>query len=168
MFRGAALTLVVMLCACAGHSSEPGSGGGAGLAGVSTAGSSGDLAMAGNAAMAGSSPSGGNQMAGGSAATQGGASSNDAGGGASPAGSSAGGAGNEAGASGEAGGSGLECPSGCSPSPSAVPCQGGVVTWVCAGPGPFDYDALLDGGCTDLFTQVPRFCCPLSFRPECS
>lgn len=175
MLRSAALTLVALHGACAGRSSQHDSAGGTGMAGVSNAGSSGALAMAGGGATiagsgatmaGGGASSGGNETAGGSGTAEGGSS--DADGGAALAGSSAGGADNQAGAAtGEAGGPALACPSGCSPTGSAAFCQDGGVTWVCSGPGPIDYDALTHGGCTDLATQVPRFCCPASFRPEC-
>jgi hypothetical protein len=29
------------------------------------------------------------------------------------------------------------------------------------------YQVLIDAGCEDLATQIPRFCCPVSFKPEC-
>jgi hypothetical protein len=40
------------------------------------------------------------------------------------------------------------------------------VTWVCWN-GAFDYQAFMDGGCTDAATQVPRMCCPPDFATEC-
>jgi hypothetical protein len=39
--------------------------------------------------------------------------------------------------------------------------------WICYGSEAFDHQGLLDAGCVDLLTQVPRYCCPESFFPEC-
>jgi hypothetical protein len=115
-----------------------------------------------------SSSSGGNEPGGGSGATEGGESSVGGGAAGAPsAGSAMGGADGEAGApTGEAGGPALECPAGCTAGSEPF-CQDGGVTWVCFGPGPTNYNALIEGGCTDLGTQVPRFCCPASFRADC-
>lgn len=68
---------------------------------------------------------------------------------------------------GAAGASGTSCDElGCSPSDSAGICgdvPGNV--WICD--GPFDRQALIDAGCVDLATQIPRYCCPDTFFPEC-
>ncbi len=169
MLRGAAFTLVAVLGACAGRSAQDDSPGGS--AGASNAGSSGSPAIAGK-----SSTSGGTETAG---ASGGGASTSGAAPGGAPtaagavgvAGASDGEAGatqGEAGASSGDGGAGpsVDCPAGCTAG-SETFCQDGGVTWVCVGPGPSGDQELLDAGCTDLFTQVPRYCCPASFRPEC-
>ena len=60
-----------------------------------------------------------------------------------------------------------ECVEGCEASTS--PCQEDGVSWVCGiGSGTsFDQAQLLDAGCMDLGTQVPRYCCPATFKPEC-
>jgi hypothetical protein len=59
------------------------------------------------------------------------------------------------------------CPEGCQPSTEGFCDEDGGVTWVCGFDGPFDSAALEEGGCADLFTQVPRYCCPATFKPEC-
>ena len=169
MLRGVALTLVAVLGACSGRSEQNDSMGAGGGAGASSAGSSGAVAKAGTgSAMAGTGfTSGGNEIGGTSGVAEGGDTSSGAEGGVPAAGSAAGGADGEAGApTGEGGAGALECPSGCEAGSEPF-CEGDGVTWVCFGPGPIDYQALLDGGCTDLATQVPRYCCPASFHPEC-
>jgi hypothetical protein len=62
------------------------------------------------------------------------------------------------------GGTSVECPEGCEANEGA--CGMGMVTWACF-TGPFDFKPFRDAGCMDLATQVPRFCCPPSFLPEC-
>jgi hypothetical protein len=59
------------------------------------------------------------------------------------------------------------CPAECEPSEGTCGTDG--VTWVCyiGGGVSADYQALIDGGCQDLATQIPRFCCPATFKPEC-
>jgi hypothetical protein len=170
MLRGAGLVVAVVLAACSGRSAQNDSEGSGGAGAPSNAGTSGGPTMAGNSsAMAGNgSSSGGNEATGGSGATEGGETSIGGGSAGAPsAGTAMGGAQGEAGApTGEAGGPALECPAGCSAGSEAF-CQDGGVTWVCFGPGAIDYNALIEGGCTDLATQVPRFCCPASFRPDC-
>jgi hypothetical protein len=54
------------------------------------------------------------------------------------------------------------CPMGCEPEGE---CGKDRTTWVCTGPG--DWNVLVDAGCQDLATQVPRYCCPATFMPEC-
>ena len=56
------------------------------------------------------------------------------------------------------------CPSGCEPQANGA-CGSERVTWVCN--GQFTPREFLDAGCTDPGTQVPRFCCPPTFKPEC-
>jgi hypothetical protein len=56
------------------------------------------------------------------------------------------------------------CPAGCTPQPSGL-CGSTLVTWVCT--GGFDGNLFRDAGCTDPGTQVPRFCCEPTFKPEC-
>jgi hypothetical protein len=58
------------------------------------------------------------------------------------------------------------CPSMCEPQPGGL-CGDEQITWVCSLPGPLPVQEFLDGGCTDAFTQVPRYCCPPTFKPEC-
>jgi hypothetical protein len=58
-----------------------------------------------------------------------------------------------------------ECPPGCEAGEST--CDDGGVTWVCGIMGAFDATELVEAGCRDLATQIPRFCCPASFKPEC-
>jgi hypothetical protein len=31
----------------------------------------------------------------------------------------------------------------------------------------FGGNELVEAGCQDLGTQIPRFCCPAAFKPEC-
>lgn len=60
-----------------------------------------------------------------------------------------------------------QCPTGCEPSAETF-CGDDGITWVCGAAGAqYDPNALLDGGCTDLATQIPRYCCPKTFHPEC-
>jgi hypothetical protein len=116
----------------------------------------------------GGGPSGGN---GGQAAssgvggTVGGAGQGGAGqGGAEQGGSSGAGEAGVGAEGGEGGGPAVECPTACEPQAQGA-CGNNGVTWVCFGAGePPDFEA---GGCTDLATQVPRFCCPPTFLPEC-
>jgi hypothetical protein len=43
------------------------------------------------------------------------------------------------------------------------------VSWVCyvSGGGIPGYQDLIEAGCVDLATQIPRLCCPATFKPEC-
>ncbi len=62
------------------------------------------------------------------------------------------------------------CPAGCEPTESTCTAGGtDRVTWVCYPNGTsFGYQELMEAGCQDLATQVPRFCCPAAFKPECA
>jgi hypothetical protein len=60
-----------------------------------------------------------------------------------------------------------QCPEGCEASTETFCDEQGGVTWVCGASGGFDPSELLDSGCTDLGTQIPRYCCPATFKPEC-
>jgi hypothetical protein len=74
-----------------------------------------------------------------------------------------GGAGGASGAgNGGAGSNG--CPTGCEAQSSGF-CGSEQVTWVCT--STFVPNVFLDAGCTDPATQVPRYCCPSTFKPEC-
>jgi hypothetical protein len=127
--------------------------GGTGMAGAGTGGSAGAL----HAGSGGSSASGGNGgvaaagQAGGGLGGQGGAGTSG----------NAGTAGSELG--GEGGGTSVECPTDCEAQPSGL-CGDDEITWVCFSAPVPDFVA---AGCTDAFTQVPRFCCPSTFLPEC-
>jgi hypothetical protein len=72
-----------------------------------------------------------------------------------------GGSAGEGGAGGEGGGTGtIACEElGCMRSASSAFC-GDVEgdTWICT--GSFNHQAMIDAGCVDLITQVPRYCCP--------
>jgi hypothetical protein len=61
------------------------------------------------------------------------------------------------------------CNIGCIPEFQASICGSSPpgVVWLCLGSNGFDRDALEKGGCTDLATDVPRFCCPVEFLPQC-
>jgi hypothetical protein len=59
-----------------------------------------------------------------------------------------------------------DCPEGCEPNTETF-CDEGGVTWACGASGGFDASELVEAGCTDLGTQVPRYCCPATFKPEC-
>jgi hypothetical protein len=58
------------------------------------------------------------------------------------------------------------CPEGCEASSEGF-CNGDGVTWVCGFSGTFDVSDLIEAGCEDLATQIPRYCCPATFKPEC-
>lgn len=58
-----------------------------------------------------------------------------------------------------------ECPETCEPQASGV-CGSDKATWVCTS-SPIPVQDFMNGGCTDAFTQVPRYCCPPTFKPEC-
>jgi hypothetical protein len=58
----------------------------------------------------------------------------------------------------------VPCPAGCEAQIDGA-CGDGAITWVCT--SSFDPMEFLDGGCDDLGSQVPRYCCPPSFRSEC-
>jgi hypothetical protein len=58
----------------------------------------------------------------------------------------------------------VSCPEGCEPSEGTCGTDG--ITWVCLTSGS-GWEAFQEGGCHDLGTQVPRFCCPETFKPEC-
>jgi hypothetical protein len=57
------------------------------------------------------------------------------------------------------------CPTGCEPQPRGL-CGEDEVTWVCT-TSPIPVEEFMSGGCVDQFTQVPRYCCPSTFKPEC-
>jgi hypothetical protein len=57
------------------------------------------------------------------------------------------------------------CPAACQPR-SGGGCLDEQVSWVCEG-SPAPYEEFIDGGCMDTGSQVLRFCCPTSFKPEC-
>jgi hypothetical protein len=58
------------------------------------------------------------------------------------------------------------CPESCEPQAGGF-CGQEQVTWVCSSPGTIPVQEFMDGGCTDPFTQVPRYCCPPTFKSEC-
>jgi hypothetical protein len=57
------------------------------------------------------------------------------------------------------------CPAACEPQIEGF-CGEGQVTWVCTGTG-VPYQEFIDAGCTDPATQVPRLCCPATYKSEC-
>jgi hypothetical protein len=57
------------------------------------------------------------------------------------------------------------CPAGCEAQPRGL-CGEDEVTWVCT-TSPIPVEEFMNGGCVDQFTQVPRYCCPSTFKPEC-
>lgn len=57
------------------------------------------------------------------------------------------------------------CPTGCTPQMGGL-CGSDRITWVCTS-SPFPSEEFRNGGCTDAGTQVPRYCCPTTFKPEC-
>jgi hypothetical protein len=127
-----------------------GSGSGGTGDGQAGAGSGGD---AGNAAGAGES-------AGGASGSGAAAGSGNAGG--------AGGSGGEAGATSAGaagtGGSAPACPTDCTRG-TTTGCTSGQVLWTCG--NNHDYQELIDGGCTDQATGLPRYCCPPEFYADC-
>jgi hypothetical protein len=57
------------------------------------------------------------------------------------------------------------CPAACEPQIEGF-CGEEQVTWVCTGTG-VPYQEFIDAGCTDPATQVPRLCCPATYKSEC-
>ena len=57
------------------------------------------------------------------------------------------------------------CGIGCTPRASGALCQGSAVLWECT--VGFDFQKMIDGGCTDTGTALIRYCCPATFLPEC-
>lgn len=161
----------------------PGAGtGGQGAAGGATGGSGsgaraatgGDGAGETGDGLAGSGSGSDTGGAGGAAESSGGASGSGATAGAGEdgamGGSSSGeGGGTSAGAAGTAtagtGGAAPLCPSDCTRGTTAG-CSAGQVMWTCG--NEHDYQALIDGGCTDLASGLPRYCCPPEFYAECA
>ena len=146
-----------------GSGAGPGTGGngaggtGDGLAG---AGSGNDAGGAGGAAEGSGGASGSGASAGsGAAGTAGAASGGTVGEGGGPSGGTAG-----AGTAGTSG-AGPVCPNDCTPGTTAG-CASGQVSWTCG--NNHDYQELIDGGCTDQATALPRYCCPPEFYAGCA
>jgi hypothetical protein len=145
-----------------GTTGGTGTGGTISSGGLNTGGTGTGGAGSGGAAGAATGGSGGASSGNGGTAGSAQAGSGPAGqGGVSTAGS-AGVAGSELG--GEGGGPTVECPAGCEPQPQGL-CGMDAITWVCTGSPPWmEFQA---AGCTDPGTQVPRYCCPDTYLPEC-
>jgi hypothetical protein len=57
------------------------------------------------------------------------------------------------------------CPADCTPEQGGF-CGDDLVTWVCTG-SIIPIEEFSAAGCDDAGSQVPRYCCPPTFKPEC-